>query len=335
MVVVQTITKSPEVHANSFCLRVRHGTIGFLLRGAGKCCGLISKSWDEVNQITQDVVDITQNVLQQAELVIEKLQRTKKLSVEAQEQKLQSLVDKTKQLLDQAKQVISGNRIIPDRIISIHDPEARPIKKGKLAKKVEFGYKVRIDETESGFVTGYAVYTGNPSDDDLLVPAVQHHQEVFGSAPHAVAASRGFSSRKNERVLQEELGIQYVSTPFRGKKSKARAELEQEHWYKRRSSPSVVEQQMIIGDSVANLAIDFAYRTLPIKCCRIKPCCMPHNKSAENRSVKLQKPALYGRKVNRHLQHHSTNSTLGLAHYLREMREDAESATTAVYQVLV
>ncbi len=123
----------------------------------------MSKSWDEVNQITQDVVDITQNVLQQAELVIEKLQRTKKLSVEAQEQKLQSLVDKTKQLLDQAKQVISGNRIIPDRIISIHDPEARPIKKGKLAKKVEFGYKVRIDETESGFVTGYAVYTGNPS----------------------------------------------------------------------------------------------------------------------------------------------------------------------------
>ena len=81
-------------------------------------------------------------------------------------------------------------------------------------------------------MTGYAVYTGNPSDDDLLVPAVQHHQEVFGSAPHAVAADQGFSIRKNERVLQEELGIQYVSTPFRGKKSKARAELEQEHWYK-------------------------------------------------------------------------------------------------------
>ncbi|WP_067929720.1 ISNCY family transposase [Alicyclobacillus shizuokensis] len=192
----------------------------------------MSRSWDEVNRITQDVVDITQNVLQQAESVVEKLQRTKKPPVEAQKEKLQSLVDKTKQLLGQAKEVIGGNRIIPDRIISIHDAEARPIKKGKLAKKVEFGYKVRIDETESGFVTGYAVYTGNPSDDDLLIPAVQHHKEIFGSAPHAVATDRGFSSRKNERALQEEFGVRYVSTPFRGKKGKARTELERAHWYR-------------------------------------------------------------------------------------------------------
>ncbi|BCJ87306.1 hypothetical protein skT53_22910 [Effusibacillus dendaii] len=51
--------------------------------------------------------------------------------------------------------MVSGTRVIPDRIVSFFDWEARPIKKGKLAKATEFGYKVRIDETESGFVTGY------------------------------------------------------------------------------------------------------------------------------------------------------------------------------------
>jgi transposase, IS5 family len=130
----------------------------------------ISQSFDEVNQITQEVVDITEVVLHQAKSVIEKLQRKTKKSVEVQKNKLQGLVEQTSRLLEQAKQVVSGNRIIPDRIISIHDPMARPIKKGKLAKKVEFGYKVRIDETESGFVTGYAVYIGNPSDDENVHP---------------------------------------------------------------------------------------------------------------------------------------------------------------------
>lgn len=192
----------------------------------------MSQSWDEVNQITKDVVRITEEVLEQAESVIGKLQNSTKQSVQRQVGSLKTFVELTGRLLEQAKQVVSGNRIIPDRLISIHDPMARPIKKGKLAKKVEFGYKVRIDETESGFVTGYEVYKGNPSDDDMLIPAVEHHREVFGSVPHAVATDRGFGSRRNERALQEEFQVRHVSTPFRGKKSKKRAELEQELWYR-------------------------------------------------------------------------------------------------------
>ncbi len=51
------------------------------------------------------------------------------------------------------KEVINENRVLPNRVISFFDPEARPIKKGKLGRTVEFGYKLRIDETENGFVT--------------------------------------------------------------------------------------------------------------------------------------------------------------------------------------
>lgn len=69
----------------------------------------------------------------------------------------------TGKLIHQAKQVVSGTRTIPDRIVSFFDPQARPIKKGKLAKGTGFRYKVRVDETESGFVTGYAVYGGKKS----------------------------------------------------------------------------------------------------------------------------------------------------------------------------
>lgn len=170
------------------------------------------ESWEEVYKITQSVIDTTEAVIRQAQQVVEAMERTAKL-------------------VHQAKQVVSGTRIIADRIVSFFDPQARPIKKGKLSKGTEFGYKARIDETESGFVTGYAVYEGNPSDDDLLVPAVEAHHNRFGKAPKAVATDRGFSGKKNETALHER-GVGRCSLPRKGKKGAARTEHESQPWFK-------------------------------------------------------------------------------------------------------
>lgn len=189
------------------------------------------QSWDELNAITEQVAAMTEDVCQKATAVMNLTKDKGKASVKAMKEKLGEAITLTQKLVDQAKQVVSGNRIIPDRIVSFFDPEARPIKKGKLSKSAEFGYKARIDETENGFVTGYELYKGNPSDDDMLVPAVVQHKERFGSVPRAVATDRGFGSKKNETTLAE-LGVTRISTPFRGKKSKKRAELEKQLWYK-------------------------------------------------------------------------------------------------------
>jgi Transposase DDE domain./Transposase domain (DUF772). len=189
------------------------------------------ESWEEVDKITQSVIDVTESVVTKAQVIIEKLHDNGRTTVQQSKQKLAEAVTLTGKLVAQAKQVVSGNRIIADRIVSFFDPEARPIKKGKLAKGTEFGYKVRIDETESGFVTGYAVYEGNPSDDELLVPAIEAHIERFGKAPQAVATDRGFSSKKNETAITD-LGVKRVSLPRKGKKGMARTEFENEKWFK-------------------------------------------------------------------------------------------------------
>lgn len=181
--------------------------------------------------ITEKIVDISEEVCQQALSVIEKIKDKGKGSVNQLKNTLQQSVDLTHQLIAQAKQVVSGNRNIPDRIVSFFDPEARPIKKGKKSKPTEFGYKARIDETESGFVTGYDLYQGNPADESLLMPAVEQHKETFNAIPHAVATDRGFTSEQNETFLAEE-GIKYVSTPRRGKKNKERTEHENQPWFK-------------------------------------------------------------------------------------------------------
>ncbi|TVX96129.1 ISNCY family transposase, partial [Paenibacillus cremeus] len=138
------------------------------------------ESWDELNAITEQVAVLAEDVCEKASMVMNEAKDKGKASIKATKEKLGDAITLTRKLIEQAKQVVSGNRIIPDRIVSFFDPEARPIKKGKLSKTAEFGYKARIDETESGFVTGYELYKGNPADDELLVTAVEQHKERFG-----------------------------------------------------------------------------------------------------------------------------------------------------------
>ncbi|KUK52678.1 MAG: transposase [Desulfotomaculum sp. 46_296] len=134
------------------------------------------KSWDEINAITGKVTDMAEEICTEALEVVSRVNNKGRASVKAIKDKLIKTVDLTQKLISQAKQVISGNRNIPDRIISFFDPEARPIKKGKLGKTAGFGYKLRVDETENGFVAGYQLYRGNPADDDLLISAVEQHK---------------------------------------------------------------------------------------------------------------------------------------------------------------
>jgi IS5 family transposase len=188
------------------------------------------QSWEEINAITDKVASMTEQVCEQAQKAVEKITDKSKAATQGLKTKLGEAVDLTRKLIAQAKEVVSGNRNIPDRIVSFFDPEARPIKKGKLAKTAEFGYKLRIDENEDGLVTGYELYNGNPSDDDLLVPAIEEHISHFGKAPSAVATDRGFGSRKNENAVQG-LGVKRVSIPAKGKKSKSRTEHERQLWF--------------------------------------------------------------------------------------------------------
>jgi len=188
------------------------------------------ESWEEVDKITQSVIEITERVVSQATVVLEKRQDKGRQNIKQRKETLEKAVELTTKLVNQAKQVVTGTRIIPDRIVSFFDPEARPIKKGKLSKKTEFGYKVRIDETESGFVTGYEVYEGNPSDDGMLLDAVKDHKKQFGKVPRAVAADRGFSGKQNDIDLEKE-GVLRRSLPRKGKKGKKRSEYEKELWF--------------------------------------------------------------------------------------------------------
>jgi transposase, IS5 family len=67
----------------------------------------------------------------------------------------------TGRLLAQTDQRLAGNRVIADRLVSLADPDARPIRKGKPGRPTEFGYTLLLAEDERGFIADHKVEHGN------------------------------------------------------------------------------------------------------------------------------------------------------------------------------
>jgi transposase, IS5 family len=93
---------------------------------------------------------------------------------------LDETIGHTKRLLWQTDQRLAGNRVIPDRLVSLSDPHARPIRKGKPQHPTQFGYTALLVEEERGFVADYQLEQGNPPDAPQLVLAVACVAEVTG-----------------------------------------------------------------------------------------------------------------------------------------------------------
>jgi transposase, IS5 family len=145
---------------------------------------------------------------------------------------LEVTIGHTQRLLWQADQRLSGNRVIPDRLVSLSDPDARPIRKGKPRSPTEFGSTLLVAEDERGFVADHQLAQGNPPDAPQLVPAVQRVTGVTGRVAGTVVGDRGFGTAANDRELAE-LGVARIGLPRKGRLSAARAEQERTRAFRR------------------------------------------------------------------------------------------------------
>jgi IS5 family transposase len=145
---------------------------------------------------------------------------------------LDRTVTLTGRLLGQTTQRLAGNRSIPDRVVSLADPDARPIRKGKPRSPTQFGYTLLLVEDERGFVADHQLSQGNPADGPQLTPAVRRVAALRGRPPGTVVADRGFGFAANDRALAD-LGVRRIGLQRTGTPSKARRELEQTRAFKR------------------------------------------------------------------------------------------------------
>jgi hypothetical protein len=109
--------------------------------------------------------------------------------------------------------------VIPDRLVSLADLDARPIPKGKPQHPTQFGYSLLLAEEERGFMADHQLRQGNPPDARQLVPAVARVVAVTSRPPATVVAVRGFGTAANDQAL-DALGVTRIGLPRTGTRAR-------------------------------------------------------------------------------------------------------------------
>ena len=121
---------------------------------------------------------------------------------------LEELAGRAERVAEQTAKRLQGEKIT-DRIVSLSDPDARPIRKGKLGKPNEFGYVAQICEVTQdtrpgarGFVLPASSAPGNPSENTLL-PETVSELKALELRPREVALDGAFGHRRSAEQLAE------------------------------------------------------------------------------------------------------------------------------------
>jgi len=121
---------------------------------------------------------------------------------------MQEMADRCEKVARQIRQRVAGEPI-KDRIVSLHDPDARPIRKGKLGKPTEFGYVSQLAEvTENtkpgarGLILPASTALGNPQE-VVLFPDTVAELTRLGITPREVALDAGFQPGPTNAALAD------------------------------------------------------------------------------------------------------------------------------------
>jgi transposase, IS5 family len=186
-----------------------------------------------VRRITGELAVITETAMREAIGVIRNARRALRGASGHRKGRLHRAINRLDTIVGYAERVVAQTRsrlagVMPEsasRVVSLHDVDARPIRKGRLGKPVEFGYKAQIVDNADGVILDHDIEVGNPPDAPQLAPAIARVATRAGRTPQAVTADRGYGLASVERDLHD-LGVRSVAIPRMSKPSAARREFE-------------------------------------------------------------------------------------------------------------
>jgi IS5 family transposase len=121
---------------------------------------------------------------------------------------VEELADRCEKVAAQITKRIKGEPI-SDRLVSLADPDARPIRKGKLGKPNEFGYVAQICEATEhtqqrarGLIVPPSTRLGNPAEDTLLPDTIAELTRL-GIQPREIALDGGFNPGPTREALAD------------------------------------------------------------------------------------------------------------------------------------
>jgi len=122
--------------------------------------------------------------------------------------RLEQFADRCEKVAGQIRQRVASEPI-RDRLVSLADTDARPIRKGKLGKPNEFGYVAQIAEVTEhtqagarGLILPPSTRLGNPGEDTLLPDTVSELKRL-GISVKEVALDGGFNAGPTREAFKD------------------------------------------------------------------------------------------------------------------------------------
>jgi IS5 family transposase len=191
--------------------RTAHGKLRHLGRSLKR---RTEEAKQEVLQITGELGESLKLSITEAERLAAHLAKLGGDASERAAKRLEALLADCRRVLEQIRLRLAGEPIT-DRLVSLHDTDARPIRKGKLAKRTEFGYVHQVCEITSnttgarGYILPTSTAAGNPGENELL-PATLARLDAQGITIREAAVDGGFG--KNLTIEQFQHSAQEPDT---------------------------------------------------------------------------------------------------------------------------
>jgi len=196
---------------------------------------------DELRRLNAELAKTAAQTVREAESVVRNARRKLRSLGPAATGRARATVDRLEQLCGRVGRIAEQTRQravdgeTPDgatRLVSLHDPDARPIRKGRLGRPVEFGYKGQVVDNADGVILDWSLQSGNPADAPQLAPAIERIRRRTGKVPRAVTADRGYGEAGVDAQL-EALGVTKVVIPRKGRPGAARRAVESSRQFRR------------------------------------------------------------------------------------------------------
>jgi transposase, IS5 family len=195
---------------------------------------------DRLQQRYRRLLDTTSRVVGQAKRFSKEISEGVKkstdflqqIALEELREGLERMLQLVRRVMHQARaRIFRGDTHVEDKVLSVFEPSAEIIRKGKAGKPNEFGKMVKLQEAENQIIVDYEVYARRPNDSDLLIPAIAVHQAKLGRVPRLVATDGGFYSARNEAAAKA-MGVKRVCIPNRSSKNPERKREQKKRWFR-------------------------------------------------------------------------------------------------------
>ena len=186
-------------------LRLIGRTVGRRLGAAGGAREQVLKLTGQAAQLVARSIGEARNLTAQARASARGRGAQRKLAAAAQ---LEQSAELAATVTAQIAKRLAGEKIA-DRLVSLADPEARPIGKGKLGKHYEFGYVFQLAELTPntrrgarGLLLPAPSRIGSPNESELL-PVTASELTRLGLKPREVALDGGFPPESSNHALPD------------------------------------------------------------------------------------------------------------------------------------